>query len=84
MSGAAVPAAVRRSPRPAVPMRYWAAGMGAFVIFAAGVPLVAPDLVRTNDDPQVFALTHLAALGWITTTMMGAAQTAAPARPGSG
>jgi hypothetical protein len=72
VSGAAVPAAVRRSPRPDVPVRYLAAGMGAFVLFAAGVPLLAPDLVRTNDDPHVFALTHLAALGWITTTMMGA------------
>jgi hypothetical protein len=53
-------------------MRYLTAGMASFVLFAAGVPLLAPDLVRTNDDPHVFALTHLAALGWITTTIMGA------------
>lgn len=34
-----------------------------------GVPFLAPDLVRTNDDPRVLALTHLAVLGWITMIM---------------
>ena len=52
-------------------MRYLGAGVGAFLLFAAGIPLLAATLVRTNDDPRVFALTHVAVLGWITMTMMG-------------
>ena len=62
----------KRSPGPDLPGRYLATGLGAFLLFAIGVPLLAPDLVRTNDDPRVFALTHLAVLGWITMTMIGA------------
>ena len=62
----------RRSPEPDLPGRYLATGLVAFLLFAAGVPLLAPDLVRTNDDPRVFALTHVAVLGWITMTMFGA------------
>ena len=62
----------KRSPGPDLPGRYLATGLGAFLLFAIGVPLLAPDLVRTNDDPAVFALTHLAVLGWITMTMIGA------------
>lgn len=60
------------SSSPGLPGRYLAAGLGAFVLFAVGVPILAPDLVVTNDDPRVFALTHLAVLGWITMTMFGA------------
>lgn len=62
----------KRSPEPDLPGRYLATGLVAFVLFAAGVPFLAPQLVRTNDDPRVFALTHVAVLGWITMTMFGA------------
>ena len=62
----------KRSPEPDLPGRYLATGFVAFILFAAGVPLLAPELVRTNDDPRVFALTHVAVLGWITMTMFGA------------
>ena len=62
----------KRSPQPNLPGRYLATGLTSFVLFAVGVPLLASDLVRTNDDPKVFALTHLAVLGWITMTMFGA------------
>ncbi len=62
----------KRSPRPDLPGRYLATGQAGFLLFAIGVPLLAPDLVRTNDDPKVFALTHLSVLGWITMTMFGA------------
>jgi hypothetical protein len=48
------------------------AGVGGFLVFALAVPLLAPRLVVTNDDPGVFALTHVAVLGWITLTMIGA------------
>ncbi len=62
----------KRSPGADVPGRYLATGAVAFLLFAAGVPALAPQLVRTNDDPKVFALTHVAVLGWITMTMIGA------------
>ena len=62
----------RRSPEPDLPGRYFATGMAGFLAFSLGVPLLAPELVSTNDDPRVFALTHVAVLGWITMTMLGA------------
>jgi len=62
----------KRSPDPDLPGRYLATGLLGFLLFALGVPLLAPELVRTNDDPKVIALTHLAVLGWITMTMFGA------------
>ena len=62
----------RRSPGPDLPGRYLATGLFAFVLFSVGVAVLAPELVRTNDDPRVFALTHLAVLGWITMTIFGA------------
>lgn len=55
-----------------LPLRYMVAALGAFVLFATAVPFVAPDFLRTYDDPHVFALVHLAVLGWITMVMMGA------------
>ena len=61
----------KRSPQADLPGRYLATGLAAFVLFSLGVPLLAPELVSTNDDPRVFALTHLAVLGWITMTMFG-------------
>ena len=62
----------KRSPPASLPGRYLVTGLGGFVLFSLGVPVLAPALVRTNDDPTVFALTHLAVLGWITMTMFGA------------
>lgn len=62
----------RRSPGPDLPGRYLATGLVGFLLFVLSVPLLAPELVRTNDDPKVFALTHLAVLGWITMTIFGA------------
>ena len=55
-----------------MPGRYLATGVVAFLIFALGVPCLAPELVRTNDDPRIFALTHVAVLGWISMTVFGA------------
>ncbi len=62
----------QRSPALSLPMPYFGAGMVAFVLLAAGVPLGATALLQGNDDPRVFALTHLAVLGWVTMTIMGA------------
>lgn len=62
----------QRSPHLAVPLRYFLAGMTAWVLMACGVPLLAAHLVAGYDDPEVFALTHLTVLGWVTMTIMGA------------
>src|ERR1035437_9627167 len=62
----------KRSPEPDLPGRYLVTGLVGFILFAIGVPLLATELVRTNDDPRVFALSHVAVLGWITMTMFGA------------
>lgn len=62
----------QRSPRLAVPLRYFLAGLTAWVLMACGVPLLATHLVAGYDDPEVFALTHLTVLGWVTMTIMGA------------
>ena len=71
MAAATAPAS-HRAPAPDVAMRYLAAGVVAFLVFALGVPILAPTLVVTNDDPKVFEMVHVAVLGWITMTMMGA------------
>ena len=55
-----------------LPLRYLATGMLAWVLAAAGVPLLAARLVAGYDDPKIFALTHLVVLGWVTMTIMGA------------
>ncbi len=55
-----------------MPLRYFLAGLAAWLLLAAGTPLLAGHLVAGYDDPQVFALTHLAVLGWVTMTIMGA------------
>ncbi len=67
-------AAIRpqRSPAAGIPLPYMVAALAGFVLFSLWVPLLAGDLVRTNDDPHVFALTHLAVLGWIAMIVQGA------------
>jgi hypothetical protein len=51
----------KRSPEPDLPGRYLVTGLLGFMLLAIGVPLLARELVRTNDDPKVFAVTHMAA-----------------------
>jgi len=63
---------MERSPRADLPGRYFATGLVAFVLFSLAVPFLAPVLVVTNQDPRMYALTHLAVLGWITMTVIGA------------
>ena len=62
----------QRSPEISLPLPYFLASAVALVAVAAAVPFLAPDLVAGSDDPRVFALTHLAVLGWVTMTVMGA------------
>ncbi len=62
----------QRGPEIGLPLRYLATGMGAWLLAATAVPLLAPRLASGFDDPEVFALTHLVVLGWVTMTLMGA------------
>lgn len=62
----------QHSPELRLPLPYLLSGMLAWVLLAAGVPLLGLELVAGFDDPRVFALTHLAVLGWVTMTIMGA------------
>jgi hypothetical protein len=71
-----------RSPEAGLPGRYFATGLVAFILFSLAVPLFAPVLIVTNADPRIFALTHLAVLGWITMTMIGASYQLFPAALG--
>ncbi|MGH7641990.1 MAG: hypothetical protein ACRENX_03090 [Candidatus Dormibacteria bacterium] len=61
-----------RAPDFGVPVRYFLAGLVAWLLLAVGIPLLADDLVAGYDGPQVFALPHLAVLGWVTMTIMAA------------
>ena len=62
----------QNSPDLGLPLRYMVAGMLGLLSFSAAVPWLAQQLLLTNDSPQVFALTHVAVLGWVTMVMMGA------------
>ena len=62
----------QRSPEIGLPLRYLATGMGAWLLAAVAVPVLASHLTSGFDDPEVFALTHLVVLGWVTMTLMGA------------
>jgi hypothetical protein len=44
----------------------------AFVVAAAGVPWLAPELAGHYYQPRVLALVHVLTLGWITLAIMGA------------
>jgi hypothetical protein len=61
-----------RTPSPALPLRYAVTAVAAFVLAAAGVPWLAPELAGHYYHPRVLALTHVVTLGWITLTIMGA------------
>jgi hypothetical protein len=44
----------------------------AAALFGLLLPWIAPEAVQAPDFPQVLALVHLATLGWLTMTIMGA------------
>jgi hypothetical protein len=50
----------------------------AFVVAAAAVPWLAPELTGHYYHPRVLALTHTVTLGWITLTIMGASYQLTP------
>lgn len=63
----------RSAPPLRLPAEHFAAALAFWVIGAAGLAWVAPEVARGAFPlPRVAAVTHLFTLGWITTTIMGA------------
>ena len=60
--------------RPSVtlPLAYVTTAALAFVLAAAAVPWLAPELAGHYYQPRILALAHTVTLGWITLTIMGA------------
>jgi hypothetical protein len=71
-------AAAARAPSTALPLSYLLTAAGAFVLAALGVPWLAADLAGHYYHPRVTALVHVATLGWITLTIMGASYQLVP------
>src|SRR5579885_2563997 len=62
----------RRNVPLAVPLPFLLTGVCAAALFGLLLPWVAPEAVQAPDFPHVLALVHLATLGWLTMTIMGA------------
>lgn len=56
----------------ALPLPYLSAALVALLVFSAGIPLLAPQLVASSSAPHVLGLTHVIVLGWVTMVMIGA------------
>src|SRR5262245_20052763 len=55
-----------------LPLGYLICAAAAFVVAAAGVSWLAPELSGHYYHPRLLALTHAVTLGWITVAIMGA------------
>jgi hypothetical protein len=62
----------RRGVPLAVLLPFLLTGACAAALFGLLLPWVAPEAVQAPDFPHVLALVHLATLGWLTMTIMGA------------
>lgn len=62
----------RRGVPLAVPLPFLLTGTCAAAIFGLLLPWVAPEAILAPGFPHVLALVHLATLGWLTMTIMGA------------
>jgi hypothetical protein len=62
----------RRGVPLAVPLPFLLTGAGAAALFGLLLPWVMPEAMHAPDFPHVLALVHLATLGWLTMTIMGA------------
>jgi len=62
----------RRGVPLAVPLPFLLTGAGAAALFGLLLPWVMPEAMQAPDFPHVLALVHLATLGWLTMTIMGA------------
>jgi hypothetical protein len=79
------PLASRLAPPLVLPGEHFAAGMVFFLVGAAGLAWVAPDLAAgAYLTPRVVAVTHLFTLGWITLSIFGALYQFLPVALGEG
>ncbi len=62
----------RRGVPLAVPLPFLLTGAGAAALFGLLLPWGMPEAMQAPDFPHVLALVHLATLGWLTMTIMGA------------
>ncbi len=62
----------RRGVPLAVPLPFLLTGVCAVALFGFLLPWVMPEAIQAPDFPHVLALIHLATLGWLTMTIMGA------------
>lgn len=62
----------RRGVPLSVPLPFLLTGVCAAALFGILLPWIAPEAVQAPDFPHVLALVHLATLGWLTMTIMGA------------
>ena len=62
----------RRGVPLSVPLPFLLTGVCAAALFGLLLPWIAPEAVQAPDFPRVLALVHLATLGWLTMTIMGA------------
>jgi hypothetical protein len=77
-SGLLAGMAGRRGVPLAVPLPFLLTGACAAALFGLLLPWVAPEAVQAPDFPHVLALVHLATLGWLTMTIMGASYQLTP------
>jgi hypothetical protein len=66
------PARPGSAPSATLPLGYLLTAAVAFIVAAAGVAWLAPELAGHYYHPRLVALTHTVTLGWITLTIMGA------------
>lgn len=61
-----------------VPLPYLVTGVSGAALFGVLLPFVGPEALIAPDMPHVLALVHIATLGWLTMTIMGASMQLAP------
>jgi len=61
-----------------LPLPFLLTGVVSAALFGALLPLVAPQALIASGFPHVLALVHIATLGWLTMTIMGASLQLAP------
>lgn len=62
----------RRGVLLAVPLPFLLTGSCAAALFGLLLPWIVPEAIHAPSFPHVLALVHIATLGWLTMTIMGA------------
>jgi hypothetical protein len=68
----------RRGVPLSVPLPFLLTGACAAALFGLLLPWIAPEAIQSPGFPHVLALVHIATLGWLTMTIMGASLQLAP------